>query len=49
MSSGRIYDDKYNRDAVSDERPDNLKEIEAKMALKTDLVKEDTTKPPTRL
>lgn len=49
MSSGRIYDDKYNRDSVSDERPDNIKEIEAKIALATDLVKEDNTKPPTRM
>ena len=49
MSSGRIYDDKFNRDQVKDEGPANLKEIEAAMQLKTDLTKEDNTKPPTRL
>ena len=49
MSSGRIYDDKYARDAVKDEGPANLKEIEQKMQLQTDLIPEDNTVPPTRM
>ena len=50
MSSGRIYDDKYARDQVKDEGPDNLKEVEAAMQLHTDIKnQEEVKKPPTRM
>ena len=48
-SSGRIYDERFARDQVKDEGPANLKDIEAAMALNTDLKKEVVNRPPTRM
>ena len=49
MSSERLYSEKFSRDKVNDERPDNLQEFEARTALKNEIVKQEVFVPPTRM